>query len=629
MEVMPDRIGRYNILKILGKGAFGIVYLAEDPLLKRLIALKTISYEKGLTENEKNYYKERIKNEAQLSAQLVHPNIVTLFDVFEYEGNTYISMEYVDGVTLDKYLEKNGKVELQKAVDLIIQCLKALAYAHSHGIVHRDVKPSNILIVKDSVVKITDFGLAKMVGTRLSQDGFLIGTPHYMSPEQIDNKPIDGRSDIFSVGVVFSEMLSGKRPFEGETISSIIKQILFEEPQLYLDTDSIPSGILKAIRKSLNKDPLERFQTCEEFIEHLENVDYGEKPMEENKKQLLPPPPPSLPKKETKYAVDWKVVTVAGATGAIITLIVIFFLQIFLINNESPFSFKKTPSEEVLPIPIEVKTDPPKATLYFDGKRVQIPIIPPNDKRKHKLVAKKGCLSVEEVISYKTQSPLTLKLTEKPFQFKVDSEPKGAKIFIDSNETDFLTPALIPRENCEKFRIKLYLEGYSEFEKEVDPKEIDEIFIFLTQKSLEGKVKLTSNSSNLKFYLDNKLVGKIGDTISLPEGEYDVLVVDEEVLGKRKLKLKVLPKETTQVYVEGFKTGKIFLYGKPEEDGKVNIDGKFFGELPIVGDKMLSCGRHSIVVISSKGRKVSFEWDVKEGEQKRIVDFEKKKAHNF
>ncbi len=628
MEI-PEKVSRFTILKILGRGAFGIVYLAEDPKIGRLVALKTISPEQGPSKEEEEEYKAKIIMEAQAAGKLVHPNIVTIFDVFEFQKNTYIAMEYLDGITLDKYLQKSEKLPTETIIDFMTQCLDALSYAHKNKIIHRDLKPSNIMIVKDTLAKITDFGLAKKAGAPHSQEGFLVGTPHYMSPEQIDGKPLDGRSDIFSLGVILYEMLTKSRPFEGETISQILKKILFDNPPPVLNLDSeIPEQISKIVMKSLEKDPEDRFQTAEEFALALKNYrDFHLSKDKEKKPHILPPPPQKIEK--PRYSVDWKVVSIAGVSGGLFTLLVIFGLQYFLSFQNSSFSFKKPANEEVLPTPIEVKTEPPHAALYLDGKKVQIPIISPNDRRKHKLVAKKGCLSAEVLVSSKTESPLNLKLEPRAFQFKIDSDPQGAKIFINGEETDFFTPAQIPIANCENFTVELKLEGYSNVLKEVSPKETESLFLVLSQKAMEGKVKLSSGSETIKFILNGKLLGKNGDTVSLPEGEYTIKIVDENLLGERESKIKINPKETTEVFAENFKSGKIFLYGKPEEDGSVFVDGKLFGELPLTGERPLSVGKHKISVVSSKGKKVSFEWKIKEGEQKKIVNFENKKVSDF
>ncbi|MCX7829981.1 MAG: PEGA domain-containing protein, partial [Acidobacteria bacterium] len=220
-------------------------------------------------------------------------------------------------------------------------------------------------------------------------------------------------------------------------------------------------------------------------------------------------------------------------------------------------------------------------------------------------------------------------LSPSPFLFKIDSDPQGAKIFINGEETDFRTPALVPRAECDNFTVSLQLEGYSNLSKEVSPKETESLFLSLSPKALEGKLKLSAASSAVKFVLNGKFLGKSGDIVSLPEGEYTIKIVDENLLGEREAKIVVTPKETAEIFAENFKTGRVFIYGKPEEDGSVFIDGKPFGDLPLTGDRPLAVGKHKIIVVSSKGKKVSFEWKIKEGEQKKIVDFEKKKVLDF
>jgi serine/threonine protein kinase len=536
-------------------------------------------------------------------------------------------MEYLEGITLDNFCRKDKKLSVEKILNIIAQSLSALDYAHRQGIVHRDIKPSNIMIIEGGTVKITDFGLAKRVGAPLSQNGFLVGTPHYMSPEQVDGKHLDGRSDLFSIGVVFYELICGIRPFDGETISTILKKILFEEPPIPLEpSPEMPSQIFDIIKKTLAKDPEERFQTAEEFTRAIKNYESFEATVNIKKRNIFLPPPPPKNDKKVKYSVDWKVVAMAGASGGIFTLLLLFGIQYFISIDQNPFSFRKPANEEVLPKPIEVRTNPPGATLYLDGKKVQIPIISPNDKSKHRLVARKGCMNTETIITGNTPSPLSLTLSPRPFQFKVDSEPQGALILVNGEETDFRTPALLPRADCSNFTVSLRLEGHSELSTEIVPLEVESLFLSLPPKALEGKLKLTSNSASFCFYEDGKLLGKPGDTAALPEGEHKIRIVDQEVLGIREVVISISPRETTELSAEPFKTGTIFLVGHPEEDGKVNVDGKFFDDLPLTGEKRLAVGKHDISVVSSKGRSVHFEWKVREGTQKKLVDFARKRA---
>ena len=223
-----DRIGKYRIDGVLGSGAMGVVYKAYDADIARTVALKTIRHEllDGMQEAD---IVARFRNEAQASGRLVHPNIVAVYDFGTYNNTTYIAMEYVDGTPLNTFLVKDVPMDLAASITCITQLLRALDYAHARGVVHRDIKPANILITGDAQVKITDFGIAKIESSTLTQVGAVIGTPSYMSPEQFKGEPVDGRSDLFAVGIVLYQMLTGVRPFSGPA-STVMHQIIHENP---------------------------------------------------------------------------------------------------------------------------------------------------------------------------------------------------------------------------------------------------------------------------------------------------------------------------------------------------------------------------------------------------------------
>ena len=223
-----DRIGKYRIDGVLGSGAMGVVYKAYDADIARTVALKTIRHEllDGMQEAD---IVARFRNEAQASGRLVHPNIVAVYDFGTYNNTTYIAMEYVDGTPLNTFLVKDVPMDLAASITCITQLLRVLDYAHARGVVHRDIKPANILITGDAQVKITDFGIAKIESSTLTQVGAVIGTPSYMSPEQFKGEPVDGRSDLFAVGIVLYQMLTGVRPFSGPA-STVMHQIIHENP---------------------------------------------------------------------------------------------------------------------------------------------------------------------------------------------------------------------------------------------------------------------------------------------------------------------------------------------------------------------------------------------------------------
>jgi serine/threonine protein kinase len=265
--------GRYQVIKKLGAGAFGTVYKAKDKILGRMVAIKTIRLE-GLAAagTSLDELVDRFKREAQVSAQLKHPNIVTIYDVGESNGMSYIAMEFIDGLGLDRVIATAGRLPLERAAGLAAQVADALDFAHQSNVVHRDIKPANIMVEAGDRVKVTDFGIAKVTdsGDHLTVTGSLLGTPSYMSPEQARGAPLDGRSDLFAVGAVLYEMLAGKKAFRGDSITGLIFKIITEEPPPIRDLDpSIPDEMIRILATALAKTPEARYQTGRAMADDL------------------------------------------------------------------------------------------------------------------------------------------------------------------------------------------------------------------------------------------------------------------------------------------------------------------------------------------------------------------------
>jgi len=269
-----EHFGRYKILGALGKGAMGMVYKGLDPAIDRPVALKTIRLDQILEPNEANELRERLTREAKAAGQLSHPNIVTIYDVGQ-EGNIqYIAMEFLRGNTLESILSSGLNWDYKTLSKVMLQVCEALDYAHEHGIIHRDVKPANIMILEGSKVKVMDFGIARVdKSASMTQTGTALGTPNYISPEQLKSLPVDRRSDIFSLSVVFYELLTGQKPFKGETLSALIYSILHTNPpapsEINLD---VPRIFDKIIAKGLVKDPDLRFQRAKDMGDILRKL---------------------------------------------------------------------------------------------------------------------------------------------------------------------------------------------------------------------------------------------------------------------------------------------------------------------------------------------------------------------
>jgi len=262
------KLGKFQIRRELGKGAMGIVYEGHDPMIDRVVALKTIRAE-NLQGEDAQEQLARFRREAQAAGRLTHPNIVGIYDFGEDAGTYYIAMEFVKGRELQSYLEANERFAMHDIVRVMGQLLEALQYSHKHGVVHRDIKPSNIIILADGTAKVADFGIARLESSNLTQAGMVLGTPSYMSPEQFMGQTVDGRSDLFSAGVILYQLLTGEKPFTG-SLTTIMHKVLQEEPLPPSKLNvQVPRAFDAVIRKALAKRPDERYQIAGEFLDAI------------------------------------------------------------------------------------------------------------------------------------------------------------------------------------------------------------------------------------------------------------------------------------------------------------------------------------------------------------------------
>jgi serine/threonine-protein kinase len=267
------KAGRYEIVGELGRGAMGVVYKATDPVIGRTVAVKTIKLSEEGTGLSRSELLTRFQTEARAAGLLTHPNIVVVFDAGEEDGLYYITMELVEGKSLQAHLDGGQAFALPRVLRIMEQTCSALQFAHERNVVHRDIKPANIMLTGDDTVKVTDFGTAKILqfGT-MQQTAHVMGTPSYMSPEQVKGRAVDGRSDIFSLGVLLYEMVTGEKPFPGQNITTVIYKIVNEEPVPPRQIDpSIHPGISAVVMKALAKEPETRYQSCREMLEDLRN----------------------------------------------------------------------------------------------------------------------------------------------------------------------------------------------------------------------------------------------------------------------------------------------------------------------------------------------------------------------
>jgi eukaryotic-like serine/threonine-protein kinase len=264
--VEKPKFGRFVVEKELGKGAMGVVYLGKDPKIGREVAIKTLAVTQEFEPEELAEVKERFFREAQTAGRLSHPNIVTIYDAGEEHDYCYIAMEFLRGASLAPLARTGHLLPVEKTVSIIARAADALAYAHREGVVHRDVKPANLMYDPQSdTLKVTDFGIARLTASSKTKTGMVLGTPSYMSPEQLAGRKIDGRSDLFSLAVTLYQMLSGRLPFDGESMAQLMFRIANEPPADIKGFAALPPGLVGFLERALAKNPEERFQTGEHF----------------------------------------------------------------------------------------------------------------------------------------------------------------------------------------------------------------------------------------------------------------------------------------------------------------------------------------------------------------------------
>ena len=346
------KYGRYEIKEELGKGSMGVVYLAHDPQIDRLIALKVLRQDRLTSEA----FVQRFLKEARTIGRLSHPNIVTIYDIGLDRETIFIAMEFLEGDPLNKIMGER-EVSYVEIISLGLQMAEALHYAHGKGVVHRDVKPSNIIVNPNGRIKITDFGIAHIedpTASMQTQAGEILGTPAYMSPEQVLGRPVDGRADLFSLGIILYEMTAGRRPFQGDSMPAVFRAVTQENPE---PPDRVKPAVSPSlsgvIMKCLEKDPVKRFETGETLAHALGNLLAGgemadEKPGPVQQKSRISPP----------LILLVIVLVVLGAGG----------LYYFLTPKAAPPPAAEKGKEEKIRLAfLKVETTPEGAQIFVDG----------------------------------------------------------------------------------------------------------------------------------------------------------------------------------------------------------------------------------------------------------------------
>ena len=525
---VPSHFGRYRVLRALAAGEMGTVYLAEDPLIGRQVAIKGLKFDPRGESDELHALQARFEQEIQIAGTFSHPNIVTLFDVGRQDGRTFIAMEYVDGRTLRAELKASGPLPYDAAIDIGVPMCRALSYAHDRGVIHRDVKPTNIMLTADAEPKITDFGVARLAGSTLTRAGKIFGTPAYMSPEQAMGGKLTGASDQFSAAAVIYEMLTGQRPFRGESPTSVIYKVIEDDPTPPEELNPlVPHRVSRAVMRGLDKRPERRFASCAEFADELEEA--LEWARENTDAAFLVTRPPTPAATSEPGPADWlasspvsgeflaanlerladivRAIAVSEPARAVVrtvknrprTLAVVAIFGAVLIGSAWALSSHSSGLEQAPPRVLETETGARLPEMAGAAMRatsatpLRASYGAPGDLAPGALALQ---VAEAQTVATEPEGPLEAEATpavDDLVSFRVTSRPAGARVVIDGQPADTSTPVAIEVAASETHRIRLNLEGYKTLLWSFNPADLTEqhlssgVLHFPLKRSITGE----------------------------------------------------------------------------------------------------------------------------------------------
>ncbi|HEU0141485.1 MAG TPA: protein kinase [Bryobacteraceae bacterium] len=547
-----EQIGRYRVVGEVGRGAMGLVYRAEDPAIGRTVAIKTIRLSELSDPNERERLRERFAREAQSTGILSHPNIVTIFDVVQEGDTTHLVMEFVSGATLERLMSSEQIPNRGVLIDILAQTAGALDYAHRKGIVHRDIKPANIAVTEEGLVKITDFGVAKIVSQQMTHAGVLMGTPNYMSPEQVQGLPVDGRSDQYSLAVIAFELLTGEKPFNADYLPTLLFRIMTDAPPVPSHLNqTLGAPIDAALIKALAKQPEDRYATCCDFVTALKQACYsvpewepvprgsslaiptlvvpgGEVSGPRYKPDVASEPPPAAetarrdrlaryreaePARETRgRRTAWK--SLAAVVSAVLLVAALFWG----VRRFSPFAPPVSAPEE------KIASDPkvpdtgsrPSPTDEPAGQGSPAASPPPAQESEEQEGPEGEPAPAQEEPAVVRRPSSTAEYTT-----QISSSPSGAAVVFDNNPSIHCrTPCAIPLL-AGRHTLSAELEGYRQALRIFEVPAEREVFVPLERRT--GQLSIRSNPPGASISINGEpRPEKTPVTLSLPAGKYRV-----------------------------------------------------------------------------------------------------------
>jgi serine/threonine-protein kinase len=587
-------VGRYEITGELGRGAMGVVYKALDPTIGRTVALKTMRLDvHGLDAKE---MVRRFQNEARAAGVLNHPNIVTIYDAGEQDGIFYIAMEFIEGTTLHEVLAEQRVLATDEVLQLTRQICRGLDYAHSNGIVHRDIKPANIMITGNGTVKIMDFGIAK-TGGQVTNTGQVLGTPNYMAPEQVKGRQLDGRSDLFSLGVILYEMLTGEKPFVGQNVTTIIYKIVNENPITPRDLDvTVHPGLSAIVTKALAKAPDDRYQTGADLVRDLENYKLAGPVRSGSTAAVSPAPAPEKTVVLPVRVVSGSTVRAAAAapapvrwpiplrrpTTAILSskrsvLLATVVTVVVLGCAMGGYAYHRT-QVKMRQLAEQAKAKDAQMQAAREPIAIAIPaptpnneVIAPDTTVKFFPTKKSKSAAAQPAPQKATSSPN--KVFVQQSELKLLSQPDGAKVEIDGwSEPNWVTPFTASHLAAGRHIIVFSKSGYLQQTQNIESIATKSIDVSAQLAPAVSTIVVTSNPQGANVWIDGKDSGAVTPTqLTVEKGFHKVTV--------RKAGFKDMSTEDTIAEGQTMSFSPVLLSVNPQsEDGKnPSLLRRFFG----------------------------------------------------
>ena len=549
-----EQIGRYRILGEIGRGAMGVVYRAQDPAIGRIVAIKTIRLAELADPSERAKLRDRLIREAQSAGILSHPGIVTIYDVAEEGEVHYISMEYVDGPTLERSMVTEP-LHGQLVLAVLNQTAAALDYAHKRGIVHRDIKPANIMLHERATAKITDFGVARIQSHQMTQVGGMVGTPNYMSPEQIQGKAVDGRSDQFSLAVIAYELFTGEKPFTADSIPALAFKIVQEEPPpVQRLNPTLGWQVDTVLKRALSKDAADRYPTCSDFTFALENACRASRewkpvapgsvqsmptlavaaapPLERNPRALFSDSAPdsrapvertgtaaalavdeeqSLDEPDPPRALKWA----RNAALAALILAAILFGLLQFVDENTPAESAQVPIAGSPGDPSNAAASSQVQDLTASGPATPVPVQPDSER------PSQSAASAASPVAPRPESSATLTTT------RLVTNPPGASLVVDGDPAVACTSPCSVQLPRGRHTIAATLDGYRRTLKIFESPGEAEIFLHLDRTS--GSLVVRSEPRGATILVDGETwKEKAPSLLILPTGRHSIEVVHED-----------------------------------------------------------------------------------------------------